>query len=192
MGKVKKIEDRTRWFIDEYDRLSKEGRLPSNVELAKILGIRSKSAITNILKGDQNIQPEHWEKFKAHFGLSNTLNNSKISERQPSPMELLAGLTEGFKAIASTMRSIENKMARETTQAEILKIVIDQQNSFARSDKNQLGLASLVGELLMRDFVREAKSNPGNVQKILQDFLRRIGPKLTPDVKESIGVDGHK
>lgn len=119
MSKVKYIEDRTRWFIEEYNRLSEEKRLPSNVELARIMEINSKSAVTNILKGDQNIQPDQWEKFKAHFKVGNQPGGSNISEREPKPMELLAGLMEGFKAIADTMKSIENKMARENTQAKI-------------------------------------------------------------------------
>jgi hypothetical protein len=119
LSKVKKIEDRTRWFIDEYNRLADAKRLPSNVELARIMGINSKSAVTNILKGDQNIQPQHWEKFKVHFKVENPSVGSNKSEREPKPMELLAGLMEGFKAIADTMKSIESKMAQEKTQAKI-------------------------------------------------------------------------
>ncbi|HTI09159.1 MAG TPA: hypothetical protein VL832_11410 [Puia sp.] len=118
--------------------------------------------------------------------------------REPSTMIILDRLSQAFveqaaafRAQAEMMKSIESKMAQEKTQAKILKAIEDQEAIFARSNENQLGLASLVGEILTRDIAREAKNNPDNVQKILQDFLRRIGPKLTQDVKESIGADGH-
>lgn len=158
-------------------------------ELATLIGV-SKDNIYKWEKGTRPSNPEDYIK------LTNWLNGKmegvpKLEDRkEPSPMELLAGLTEGFRAIAATMKSIENKMAQESTQAKILKALEDQDTTFAKSIGNQRGLATLVGELLMRDIAREAKNNPENVQKILQDFLRRIGPKLSPDVKESIGADG--
>jgi len=158
-------------------------------EISKEAGYEPKTLGQLISKGVNLEEP--YEQLKRVFG-QRLKNSPQTTSQGFAADQLFAMFLEVTKAQTAILQSIESKMARETTQAEILKMVIDQQNSFARSDKNQLGLASLVGELLMRDFVREAKSNPGNVQKILQDFLRRIGPKLTPDVKESIGVDGHK
>ena len=119
MSKIKKIEDRTIWFIEAYKKLSEGGRLPTNVDLAKIMGIESKSTITNILNKDQNIQPQQWDKFKKHFSIEGFGNGSQKTEREPTTMELLAGLTEGFRAIAETMRSIESKMAQREDQAVI-------------------------------------------------------------------------
>lgn len=119
MATLKKIEDRTNWFIKAYNKLEKERRLPSNVELATIMGMPSKSTVSNILKRQQNIQPEQWQKFKEHFEIEELLPNSESSEREPTMKELLAGLTDGFRAIAETMRSMESKMALETTQGQM-------------------------------------------------------------------------
>lgn len=190
MAKIKKIEDRTLWFIETYESLEKAGKLPTNTDLAKIMGMSSKSTITNILKKDQNIQPSQLDKFKKHFGYAVTREGSDKNEREPTAMEILAGLKDGFVAIAQTMRNMESKMAQESTQAKILKAITDQESNFEKSYENQLGLAALIGEMLMRDFGREAKNNPDAVQKILRDFLQRIGPKLSLAVKESIGADG--
>lgn len=117
---MKKIEARTNWFIANYDKLEKEKRLPSNVELAQIMGIPSKSTITNIINRQQNIQPDQWLKFREHFGIDDGEPRSDNYEREPTTKDILLGLTEGFKAIAETMRSMENKMARETSLQEVL------------------------------------------------------------------------
>lgn len=77
--------------------------------------MESKSTVTNILKKAQNIQPEQWERFKNHFGIAEDAPRSQKNEQDATAMQILAGLTEGFKAIAETMRSIESKMAREET-----------------------------------------------------------------------------
>lgn len=62
-----KIELRTELFIKALEQLDKVNKLPSNVELARILGIKSKSTITEIKARRQNIQPDKWELFKKHF-----------------------------------------------------------------------------------------------------------------------------
>lgn len=134
MSKVKKIEDRTRWFIDEYNRLTDSGHMPTNVDLAKILGIKSKSAVTNILKGDQNIQPDSWKKFIEHFNIAGYADSSDKAERagtslsQPQILTVLAKAIEKqadafanqaatLRVQADIMKSIESKMAKETTLA---------------------------------------------------------------------------
>jgi hypothetical protein len=119
VSKIKKIEPRTNWFITAYNKLADEGRLPSNVELAEIMDIPSKSTITNILKRDQNIQPDQWEKFKTHFKLEDGPQRSEKTESEPSMRELLGGLVEGFKAIAATMNRIEGRVAQESSLIEI-------------------------------------------------------------------------
>ena len=132
--------------------------------------------------------------FAEHFKVDFDTIWSGKPEIENEPDQTIKGilgvLAKAFQSQTEILKSIESKMAQESTQAKILKAITDQEFNFSRSDKNQLGLASLVGELLLRDFSREAKGNPDAVQKILQDFLRRIGSKLSPDVKESIGADG--
>lgn len=51
-------------------------------------------------------------------------------------------------------------------------------------------LSGLVAELLRRDIRREAGGNLEKEKEIRRDILRRIGPKLSSDLKKGIGVDG--
>ena len=87
MAVTKKIEARTVNFIKEYERLSAENKLPSNVALAGILGIKSKSSISEILAKRQNIQPDAWQRFVAHFELPYQVENSEVSELQEAKQD---------------------------------------------------------------------------------------------------------
>ena len=77
MGKSLKIEPRTTRFIEEYKRLEGESKLPSHAELAAILGIKSKTTISEILGLRQNIQPTSWLKFKEHFKIADIQNSTE-------------------------------------------------------------------------------------------------------------------
>ncbi len=67
MGKAVKIEPRTISFIRSLEMLKEKGKMPSNKELAEILGINSLSTISEIKAERQNIQPDSWEKFINHY-----------------------------------------------------------------------------------------------------------------------------
>ena len=69
MVSLKKVEERTKRFIAEYERLSKQKDFPTHESLAVIIGANGKNTITEILGKRQNIQPEQWDKFRLHFGL---------------------------------------------------------------------------------------------------------------------------
>ena len=62
-----KIEQRTLKFIAIAEQLKKQGKLPGYGELGAIMGIKSKSTISEIMAKRQNIQPASWERFKTHF-----------------------------------------------------------------------------------------------------------------------------
>lgn len=81
MAVTKKIESRTLNFIKEFERLTEENKMPSNVKLSGILGIKSKSTISEILAKRQNIQPEAWNRFVQHFELPYAEESSEISEQ---------------------------------------------------------------------------------------------------------------
>lgn len=189
MSKLKKIEDRTYWFIDAYNKLQEDGRLPSNVELAEIMGMKSKSTVTNILKKEQNIQPNQWEKFSVHFSLDKSPNGSHKNEREPTAMELLAGLTEGFKAIAATMRSIENKMAQEGTQAKVLDKVKAVEASLKSVLESQDAGFGLVAEVVLMEVHREANGNQKREKENLHRIRQKIGPKLGSIAQKGISPD---
>ncbi len=80
MATIKKIEARTLNFIKEYERLTTENKMISNVKLAGILGVKSKSTISEILAKRQNIQPEAWDRFVKHFALPYEEEGSDFSE----------------------------------------------------------------------------------------------------------------
>lgn len=67
MNKILKVEARTEQFIEALKRLKELNKLPSNAELAKLLGISSPATISEIKGRRQNIQPESWKKFLQHY-----------------------------------------------------------------------------------------------------------------------------
>lgn len=70
MAELKKIEERTLQFIEAHARLKGANKMVTHEDLAKIIGAESKSTISEILSKRQNIQPEQWSLFKAHFKIS--------------------------------------------------------------------------------------------------------------------------
>jgi hypothetical protein len=70
VASLKKVEERTKRFIAEYERLSKRKDFPTHDALASIIGANGKNTITEILGKRQNIQPDQWDKFVVHFGIS--------------------------------------------------------------------------------------------------------------------------
>jgi hypothetical protein len=67
MAQTVNIEERTENFIEAYQNLKNQGILPDHKELAKIMGVKSVSTISEILGKRQNIKPENWRLFKEHF-----------------------------------------------------------------------------------------------------------------------------
>jgi hypothetical protein len=84
---IKKIEERTKDFITEYERLSKREDFPTHDVLASIIGAKGKGTITEILGKRQNIQPDQWEKFKLHFGISTEKSALKTVQYNDSTKE---------------------------------------------------------------------------------------------------------
>ena len=69
MAAIKKIEHRTLQFIEAHSKLKEANKMVTHEELAKILGVESKTTITEILKKRQNIQPDQWRLFREHFNI---------------------------------------------------------------------------------------------------------------------------
>lgn len=96
-----KIEGRTLSFINALKTLRERHKMPANKALAKTLGIKSVSTISEIKAQRQNIQPEAWGKFMKHYisefpefekqlknrdayKLIEISNGSKVNEDQPN------------------------------------------------------------------------------------------------------------
>ena len=67
MGKLLKVEKRTKDFIAALEYLKKNKKMPTNLELARVLGVKNISTISEIKAERQNIQPASWENFKKEY-----------------------------------------------------------------------------------------------------------------------------
>lgn len=116
MGAIKKIERRTEQFIAEYERLSKQKDFPTHESLASIIGAKGKNTITEILGKRQNIQPEQWSKFVAHFGISTDIpvqkggKGTSSTDYQDKYIKLLEGNDSFLKNEYSQLLLSLNKL----------------------------------------------------------------------------------
>lgn len=141
-----------------------------------------------------------------------TGKGSNFKEEDPSAMQILSILAktidrheansekhltvfdkfaDALKAHAETLSIIKKEMAQETTQAKIDKTVDRVEFNLNALLKKQEGGFGIVIELLKRDARREAKNNPDKAREILEEIVSRIGPDLSPKLKEDIRVDEH-
>jgi hypothetical protein len=121
----------------------------------------------------QNIKPDAWTKFRDRYLPPNDsekgveLRNDHRKE-EPSAMQILSVLADAFKAQTEIIKSIESKMARESTLATIStnlqKAMLDVQTLSSR----QLGVAPTV----LASLERIEKLAPGTLQ---QEADRTIG-----------------
>ena len=115
MAKVSKIEVRTIHFIEEYKRLKDLGKMPALERLAEIMGIKSKSSISEILGKRQNIQPASWDLFKKHF---------KIGIKQNSDISESSGNTEINVDLAKELLIMKRKLIRAEATINILTVTM--------------------------------------------------------------------
>lgn len=185
MPKVLKIEARTTDFIREYKRLKTAGQMPDFEGLAKILGLKSKSTISEVLGLRQNIQPAVWDKFKGHFKIMDGAPDTDKSEQDTKKPG-----TVGYQADELTQAKAEAKEANAVIRGynDFLQRMLE--SSLEKILKDQVGSAALIGMLLQRDVEREAGGNPEIQKQILDKILRKIGPRLSSSMKDDIVHDG--
>lgn len=181
MPKIKKIEDRTNWFIDSYNKLTADKKLPQNVDLAKIMGMRNKSTVTNILKREQNIQPEQWQKFKSHFGLKDSPESSQNNEP-------FAGEIPDSGELEETRRDLRSARAKIDAHVDFLQDLV--KSSLGKLIEGQGGGLAVLLEVLNRDIKREAGGSADKEKEIREEIAHRIGPKLNADLRTDIARDG--
>jgi hypothetical protein len=96
--KAIKVEPRTIQFGKEMQRMELQGTLPGTQELAKILGVKSKSSVSEMKSQRQNIQPAQWKRFKEYF---------KVIDEQGtehSVQDLLSAILRNQVAIMKKLR----------------------------------------------------------------------------------------
>ncbi len=139
MGATKKIESRTYQFIDSHARLKASGKMVTHGELAKIIGVESKTTITEILKKRQNIQPEQWEAFRKYFKISSDYyvpenNIGEMVVKEPAPIYFIELKTASGKAIKVNP---ENEITLLNAFLEERDRVIDEKNQTINTIKEE-------------------------------------------------------
>lgn len=120
------------------------------------------------------------------------LKNSPSPQKETfSADQLFAMFLEVSGKQTDILRSIESKMAQEQTQATIRKAVEKIEASLPALLNRQDSGFGIVIELLKRDALREAGGNQEKADQILREIVQRIGPDLSPKLRESIRADGH-
>lgn len=168
MGKITKIEDRTVRFIEEHARLKKDGVMTSNVELARLLDMPSKSTVSEILSQRQNIQPKQWSKFKSHFGIKDQNSSEKPVPRETQLMEILVHLMgtqnqillNQKENIIEKVKKIETNLYDASGKLSTIE---------AKTTENQVLLLALCGVEQSEDAVQQAVNNV----KFVQPYLRK-------------------
>lgn len=131
MASIKKVEDRTNHFIAEYKRLSSRKDFPTHENLAVIIGAKGGNTITEILGKRQNIQPEQWDKFVAHFGLNTEISGKSTNEDNPvnnqdKYLKLLEGNDHFFKTeYAQLLLSLNKLIDLHRKQEALIKLNLE-------------------------------------------------------------------
>lgn len=96
------IEERTEQFIQEFNRLKDEGKILSSKQLAKALGYKGASSITEILRRKQNIPPPKFKIFVNKY-----LTDNSVYEAQNKTENLFEAGSKEANA-GNVQRIIEN------------------------------------------------------------------------------------
>lgn len=198
MKQLKKIVDITNWFIEEYYRLERELRLPTNIELASIMGIKTPTTINNILAKAQNIQPDQWKKFKDHFGIESSTKGSEKNESvpmDPIAMQILDRLSRAFVEQAEGFRSQAKALADQAegfrAQAEAFKA----QGELMAFIRKEMALEAAQGQMkvnlseIRRDVTTIVERQESAVTEIRDLFLQLGAQRKSPseDARKKVG-----
>lgn len=158
------IEDRTKQFITEYNRLKKEGRIESQSEIANLFGLEGKTSISNILNLNQNIKPAHWELFKKEFGIKNVqsspLNNEPLEKKDDKYIAVLEERIQELKE--------DKDWLKRTLETSLGRVAIVASSALAHIDVS-----------LDQDIDREAKGDKAKAKRLRQETDKRIADKMT-------------
>lgn len=172
MGKSLKIEPRTDRFIQEYDRLEKEDKMPGHAELAKIIGVNTIRTITEILGRRQNIQPESWLKFKSHFGIPEIQKNTDFSTTGPTWQEYVRAIQAQLEEKDARINDL-----KEEKEARIRSLEKEKDNYLRLLESNLIGIGEkqLDIEAQLRGAIRrEAERFVRDDQKLTKKELDTI------------------
>lgn len=161
MAAIKKIEERTRQFIDCHTKLKRSNQMVTHEELAKIIGVESKTTISEILGKRQNIQPDQWEAFRKHFKISSDIpvhepGQSSISVHNPDgtlnfiELKTASGKHIQIKPEGQTELVLLNAFLEERDKV-IEELQIDKKKLQNTIDVNLTAMMQLLGALSRHD-----------------------------------------
>ncbi len=141
-------------------------------EISKSTG-ESKGNVSSYLNGKKPIPENFLKTLYKNYGMPSVGAQELKQKEKPGNIDYQAE----FRDAMATIRGYNDFLQRmlETSLGKVLR--------------DQEGNSGLLSELLRRDVHREAKGNPEKEKEILDEIVRRIGPKLNLDLKEGIGHD---
>lgn len=171
MAELKKIEERTLQFIEAHAKLKGYNKMVTHEELAKIIGAESKSTISEILGKRQNIQPEQWILFKAHFKISteySVQSGSKSGIVSEDPVQYNKVNAYGDPAY----------LAGQLAMAERLIAKLESDHAEAKADKEKLfsvlaAAQNTINEVLkpIKDQTQEILTNSKELKENTMDAI---------------------
>lgn len=191
MAKAIKIEPRTIEFAEYIVNQRKAGDFATNEEIARVIGVKSKTSITEILGKRSNIQPEQWKKFKTHFhytshGIGTEGTDNSVS-RETHTEALIVSLKE-------RIQEHKDRISEE-------KRILEKHNDFLQDivKTNLTGLAT--GQRLIRAQVRAihqwdahmaAKGDPKKEESLLKQMGKRINDNFLESHEGDIPAENGK
>lgn len=124
MAKSIKIQPITELFIRYYNDFTDRKTMVSNKLLASIIGT-SAQGVSEILGRRQNIQPDQWERFKNHFGITNT-EKSESDDRIEDLKMTISDLREDKKWLQRIMETSLAKIFDEQLKSRAYQLAVVQ------------------------------------------------------------------
>lgn len=200
MATIKKVEDRTKQFIIEYQRLSKDKDFPTHEKLAEIIGAKGGNTITEIIGKRQNIQPAQWAAFKKYFKIDTEKaveedGNSKTKHTHNKDVHYIElrmadGETIQFLPEGKTEITLFNALLKERDR--VIDILVDEKEKFynlLNSDLSDISKTTNLIFAMARTALQyhahvASGGNDEREQELLDSLSLRIGDNLKVDAKQ--------
>jgi hypothetical protein len=118
VAKTKKIEPRTKRFVELHKELSDKKLMPTHEVLAGILGFERKQSITEIIKLRQNIDEDKWKVFKEYFGIKGDHSPEYSLHEKPSPEAIHSiDYKEKYYALLEKENAVKDKTIEKLSLA---------------------------------------------------------------------------
>lgn len=166
------IEPRTVAFVQALKDLEDNKKKPATPELLAVIGLKTKSALSNIKSFRQNIKPQGWLEFKRKYGSQLTNKDlldeykvqKKMNEQNLEDNELKDEGINYQSGERVALKEVIGIIDRQSKNIEKLVETMKTQSETMKSQSETLGTQALVMKLKEENFANAmSKLNPGNV-----------------------------